>query len=305
MRRKTEEEKKEKLMKWVKWINLWRQEQEVTSSIIETMMNIRTTSMSMKTLMKKRRRKTEEEKKEKLMKWVKWINVWRQEQEVTLSIIETMMNIRTTSMSMKTVMKKRRRKTEEEKKEKLMKWVKWINLWRQEQEVTSSRIETMMNIRTTSMSMKTLMKKRRRKTEEEKREKLMKWVKWINVWRQEQEVTSSIIETMMNIRTTSMSMKTVMKKRRRKTEEEKKERLMKWVKWINLWRQEEEVTSSIIETMTNIRITPMSMKTVMRKRRRKTEEEKKEKLINMSKMKKLMKTREIADFEYNRHDDEY
>ena len=32
---------------------------------------------------------------------------------------------------------------------------------------------------------------------------------------------------MTNIRTTSMSMKTVMKKRRRKTEEEKKERLMK------------------------------------------------------------------------------
>ena len=39
-------------------------------------------------------------------------------------------------------------------------------------------------------------------------------------------MTSSIIETMMNIRTTSMSMKTVMKKRRR-TEEEKKEKLMK------------------------------------------------------------------------------
>ena len=39
-------------------------------------------------------------------------------------------------------------------------------------------------------------------------------------------MTSSIIETMMNIRTTSMSMNTVMKKRRRKTEE-KKERLMK------------------------------------------------------------------------------
>ena len=159
----------------------------------------------------------------------------------------------------------------------------------------------MMNIRTTPMSMKTVMKKRR-KTEEEKKEKLMKWVKWINLWRQEQEVTSSRIETMMNIRTTSMSMKTLMKKRRRKTEE-KKERLMKWVKWIHLWRQEEEVTSSIIETMTNIRITPMSMKTVMKKRRK--TEEKKEKLINMSKMKKLMKTREMADFEYNRHDDEY
>ena len=40
---------------------------------------------------------------------------------MTLSIIETMMNSRTTPMSMNTVMKKRRRKTEEEKKEKLMK----------------------------------------------------------------------------------------------------------------------------------------------------------------------------------------
>ena len=49
----------------------------------------------------------------------------------------------------------------------------------------------------------------------------------------------------------------------------------------------------------------MSMKTVMKKRRRKTEEEKKEKLINMSKMKKLMKPIERADFEYNRNDDEY
>ena len=39
-------------------------------------------------------------------------------------------------------------------------------------------------------------------------------------------MTSSIIETMMNIRTTPMSMKTVMKKRR-KTEEEKKEKLIK------------------------------------------------------------------------------
>ena len=64
------------------------------------------------------------------------------------------------------------------------------------------------------------------------------------------------------------------------------------------------MTSSTIETMMNIRTTPMSMKTVMKKRR-KTEEEKKEKLINMSKMKKLMKTREMADFEYNRNDDEY
>ena len=65
------------------------------------------------------------------------------------------------------------------------------------------------------------------------------------------------------------------------------------------------MTSSIIETMMNIRITPMSMKTVMKKRRRKTEEEKKGKLINMSKMKKLMKPREMADFEYIRNDDEY
>ena len=65
------------------------------------------------------------------------------------------------------------------------------------------------------------------------------------------------------------------------------------------------MTSSIIETMINIRTTSMSMKTVMTKRRRKTEEEKKEKLMNMSKIKKLRKTREMADFEYNRNDDEY
>ena len=65
------------------------------------------------------------------------------------------------------------------------------------------------------------------------------------------------------------------------------------------------MTSSIIETMMDIRIRPMSMKTVMKKRGRKTEEEKKEKLINMSKMKKLMTTRERADFEYNRNDYEY
>ena len=48
----------------------------------------------------------------------------------------------------------------------------------------------------------------------------------------------------------------------------------------------------------------MSMKTVMKKRRRKTEEEKKDKLINMSKMKKLMKTRARA-LEYTRNDDAY
>ena len=65
------------------------------------------------------------------------------------------------------------------------------------------------------------------------------------------------------------------------------------------------MTSSIIETTMNIRITPMSMNTVMKKRRRKTGEEKKEKLINMSIMKKLMKTREMAAFDYNRNDDEY
>ena len=40
----------------------------MTSSIIETIINIRTTPVSMKTLMKKRRRKTEEEKTETLMK---------------------------------------------------------------------------------------------------------------------------------------------------------------------------------------------------------------------------------------------
>ena len=49
----------------------------------------------------------------------------------------------------------------------------------------------------------------------------------------------------------------------------------------------------------------MSMKTVMKKRRRKTEEEKKEKLINMSKMNKFMKTRARCDFEYHRNDDEH
>ena len=58
------------------------------------------------------------------------------------------------------------------------------------------------------------------------------------------------------------------------------------------------MTSSIIETMTNIRTTPMSMKTVMKKRRRKTEE-KKEKLMNMSKMNKLMKTRAGVEIKPN------
>ena len=44
------------------------------------------------------------------------------------------------------------------------------------------------------------------------------------------------------------------------------------------------------------------MKTLMKKRRRKTDEEKKEKLMNMSKMKKLMKSRARGDFEYNGND---
>ena len=47
------------------------------------------------------------------------------------------------------------------------------------------------------------------------------------------------------------------------------------------------------------------MKTLTKKMRRKTEEEKKEKLMNMSKMKKLMKSGAIGHFEYNRNDDEY
>ena len=65
------------------------------------------------------------------------------------------------------------------------------------------------------------------------------------------------------------------------------------------------MTSRIIETMMNIRMTPLIMKTVMKKRRRKTEEEKKEKLIDISKLKKLMKSRVRGDFGYNRNDDEY
>ena len=76
--------------------------------------------MSMKTVMKKRRRKTEEEKKEKFMNMSKLKKLMKTRARRDFSIIETIGNIRTTSMSMKTVMKKRR-KTEEEKKEKLMK----------------------------------------------------------------------------------------------------------------------------------------------------------------------------------------
>ena len=49
----------------------------------------------------------------------------------------------------------------------------------------------------------------------------------------------------------------------------------------------------------------MNMKTVMKKMRGKTEEEKKEKLMNMSKIKNLMKTRARGYFDYNRNDDEY
>ena len=47
------------------------------------------------------------------------------------------------------------------------------------------------------------------------------------------------------------------------------------------------------------------MKTVTKKTSRKTEEEKKDKLMNMGKMKKLMKTRARDDFEYNRNDNKY
>ena len=63
--------------------------------------------------------------------------------------------------------------------------------------------------------------------------------------------------------------------------------------------------SSIIETILNIRSTPMSIKTVMKKREGRQKKRKKEKLMNMSKMKKFMKTRARGDFEYNRNDDEY
>ena len=97
----------------------------------------------------------------------------------------------------------------------------------------------------------------------------------------------------------------MMKKRRRKTEEEKKEKLINMSKMKKLMTTIERADSCTIETMMNIRTTPMSMKTVMKKRRRKTEEEKKEKFMNMSKLKKLMKTRARGDFEYNRNDKEY
>ena len=66
------------------------------------------------------------------------------------------------------------------------------------------------------------------------------------------------------------------------------------------------MTSSIIETMMNIRTTSMSMKTVMKKRRRKTDRRReKGEIDEMSKMNKFMKTRGRGDFEYNRNDDEY
>ena len=66
------------------------------------------------------------------------------------------------------------------------------------------------------------------------------------------------------------------------------------------------MTSSIIETMMNIRTTSMSMNTMMKKRRRKTVlRREKGEIDEMSKMNTFMKTKEMADFEYNRHDDEY
>ena len=102
-----------------------------------------------------------------------------------------------------------------------------------------------------------------------------------------------------------MSMKTVMKKRRRKTEEDKKEKLINMSKMKKLMKIIERADFEYNIAMMNIRTTPMSMKTVMKKRRRKTEEEKKEKLINMSKMNKCMKTRARCDFEYYRNDDEH
>ena len=64
------------------------------------------------------------------------------------------------------------------------------------------------------------------------------------------------------------------------------------------------MTSSIIETMMNIRITPMSMKTVMKKREGR-QKKRKGKIDEMSKMNKCMKTRARGDFENNRNDDEY
>ena len=75
--------------------------------------------------------------------------------------------------SMKTVMKKMRRKREEEKKGKWMNMSKMKKLMKTIE--TSSIIETMMSIWTTSMIMKTMMKKMRRKTEEENKEK------WMNI----------------------------------------------------------------------------------------------------------------------------
>ena len=102
-----------------------------------------------------------------------------------------------------------------------------------------------------------------------------------------------------------MSMKTVMKKRRRKTEEDKKEKLINMSKMKKLMKTIERADFEYNIAMMNIRTTPMSMKTVMKKRRRKTEEEKNEKLINISKMNKFMKTRTRGDFEYNRNDDEH
>ena len=102
-----------------------------------------------------------------------------------------------------------------------------------------------------------------------------------------------------------MSMKTVMKKRRRKTEEEKKENLINMSKMKKLMKTIERADFEYNRNDDEYWDNTMSMKTVMKKRRRKTEEEKNEKFMNMSKLKKLMKTRARRDFEYNRNDKEY
>ena len=71
--------------------------------IIETMMNIRATPMSMKTVMKKRRRKTEEEKKETVMKMKNIL-------EKTLAmVLMAVMEVRTMIMNAKTVRKIKRK----------------------------------------------------------------------------------------------------------------------------------------------------------------------------------------------------
>ena len=64
------------------------------------------------------------------------------------------------------------------------------------------------------------------------------------------------------------------------------------------------MTSSIIETMMNIRTTSMSMKTDEKEEKEDRRREKGE-IDEMSKMNKCMKTRGRGDFEYNRNDDVY